>query len=246
MRPGRSWPRPWSMDQPCVSAGAITRSPADAADGGAGRGSDVAPAGAADAGQAVTRGMDRGDDNDPYPPGKNGHALSDQTSRTIGPDKVGRMSGPCPPVTWQRDTITPGRDLTRFRPPGENTSNYNHILKEGLIMPRFDKTGPNGQGPMTGWQQGRCTSNQPATTTDQADNVAPAPVFGAGRGMGAGRGAGMGRGMGQGRGRRCLPGGGRGMGFGPGPVVAATDPAVEEELAELRAKVAQLEADKKK
>lgn len=129
-------------------------------------------------------------------------------------------------------------------PPGENTSNYNHILKEGLIMPRFDKTGPNGQGPMTGWQQGRCTSNQPATTADQADNVAPAPGFGAGRGLGTGRGAGMGRGGG--RGRRCRPGGGRGMGFGPGPTAPVTDPAVEEELAELRAKVARLEAEKDK
>ena len=52
-------------------------------------------------------------------------------------------------------------------------------------MPRFDSTGPEGQGPMTGRGMGRCA------------NV-PRPGFGQGQGMGRG----MSRGAGRGAGRR--------------------------------------------
>ncbi|NIV97652.1 hypothetical protein GWN26_00245, partial [Candidatus Saccharibacteria bacterium] len=48
-------------------------------------------------------------------------------------------------------------------------------------MPRFDGTGPQGQGPMTGRGMGRCADAQ-------------RPGWGQGRGMGRGAGRGMGRG----------------------------------------------------
>lgn len=47
-------------------------------------------------------------------------------------------------------------------------------------MPRYDQTGPMGEGPMTGWGQGRCGSDKPDRT-------------GAGYGRAAGRGRGGGR-----------------------------------------------------
>jgi len=46
-------------------------------------------------------------------------------------------------------------------------------------MPRFDGTGPQGQGPMTGRGMGSC-------------NKGACPVFGRGNGRGMGRGAGRG------------------------------------------------------
>lgn len=58
-------------------------------------------------------------------------------------------------------------------------------------MPGFDKTGPQGAGPMTGGGRGACRQN------DQS-------------------GAGMGGGCGQGRGRCAGNGGGRGLGRGKG------------------------------
>jgi len=75
-------------------------------------------------------------------------------------------------------------------------------------MPGGDRTGPRGEGPMTGWGQGFCA--QPS------DGAQPNPDqprqggfwrglgrcfgFGRGWGMGKGRGRGIGRGFGQGRG----------------------------------------------
>ncbi len=58
-------------------------------------------------------------------------------------------------------------------------------------MPGFDRTGPQGQGPMTGGRRGYCATGTPATE--------PFPGYGVGRG---------GRPFGGGRGR-CF-GGGRG------------------------------------
>ncbi len=57
-------------------------------------------------------------------------------------------------------------------------------------MPRGDKTGPEGKGPMTGRGAGQCAGNG-----SNVDN----PVAGTGNGRGLGRGA-AGRGQGQGRG----------------------------------------------
>ncbi len=71
-------------------------------------------------------------------------------------------------------------------------------------MPGFDRTGPEGEGPMTGRKLGRCTNygkGRQGLNDDQADdNENLAPGRGAGRGLGR-RGGGPGRGAGQGRGR---------------------------------------------
>ena len=70
-------------------------------------------------------------------------------------------------------------------------------------MPRFDGTGPQGQGPMTGRGQGYCIlpyEKVPRT---------PPPSQGYGRGYGQGYGQGYGPGYG--------PGYGLGYGFGRGP-----------------------------
>lgn len=82
-------------------------------------------------------------------------------------------------------------------------------------MPGFDRTGPAGQGPMTGGRQGLCTGNN-------------AP--GAGRPFGFGRGGGRFR------------GGGRGFGFGrrgwysesPGEGSTGGEQELRDEIGELR------------
>ena len=72
-------------------------------------------------------------------------------------------------------------------------------------MPRGDRTGPGGLGPMTGRGAGFCAGySTPGYMNPYGGGV------GFGRGMGRGRGMGYGRGMGFGRGF------GRGMGFGRG------------------------------
>jgi len=81
-------------------------------------------------------------------------------------------------------------------------------------MPRGDRTGPWGQGPMTGRAAGFCAG------FGVPGFMNPAASFGRGQGQGGrqgmgfgrGRGPGFGRGMGYGRG----PGFGRGMGYGRG------------------------------
>jgi len=78
-------------------------------------------------------------------------------------------------------------------------------------MPGFDKTGPMGQGPMTGRKMGKCTNygagkksqikNPNENPFDNEDNNSENMNFGFGRGRG-GRGFGFGRGKGRGFGRR--------------------------------------------
>jgi len=75
--------------------------------------------------------------------------------------------------------------------------------KEVNKMPRGDRTGPMGSGPMTGRGMGYCAGY-------------PGPGFMVpGPGLGFGRGFGMGRGMGGGMGRGMGGGMGRGMGYNP-------------------------------
>ena len=97
-------------------------------------------------------------------------------------------------------------------------------------MPWGDRTGPRGQGPMTGRGAGYCAGyNMPGYAN-------PIGGRGFGRGMGRGFGRGFGRGMGRGF--------GRGYGYygpdnypqepyypayGPGTVPAYQEPAPEEE-----------------
>jgi len=59
-------------------------------------------------------------------------------------------------------------------------------------MPRGDRTGPNGTGPMTGRRAGFCAGYQVPGFMN--------PIQGRGYGFGFGRGAGFGRGRGRGRG----------------------------------------------
>lgn len=75
-------------------------------------------------------------------------------------------------------------------------------------MPGFDKTGPNGQGPMSGRRRGRCRDTKPEETTDNNAVNNNEIVYGLGRrgkprggGFGKGFGGGSGNGMGRGRGR---------------------------------------------
>lgn len=82
-------------------------------------------------------------------------------------------------------------------------------------MPRFDGTGPAGQGPMTGWGQGHCNPgerpyNRPMPMASgygrSYGSVQPRGFF---RGFLARCGRGRGRGRGSGR-QGILPYGGRG------------------------------------
>lgn len=84
-------------------------------------------------------------------------------------------------------------------------------------MPGFDRTGPQGMGPMTGGARGLCN---PAGTGYTAGGL-----YGYGRGMAYGRG--FGRGFGPGRGLR------RGYGAGWYPRMAPVSAYPQDETAEL-------------
>ncbi len=92
-------------------------------------------------------------------------------------------------------------------------------------MPRGDRTGPMGAGPMTGRAAGFC-----------AGNTAPGYANfggGRGRGMGFGRGGGGGRGFGRGFGR----------GWGWPVAGVGAPPTGDQELAVLKQQAQQLKAD---
>ena len=91
-------------------------------------------------------------------------------------------------------------------------------------MPRGDRTGPTGAGPMTGRGAGTCAGFAAPGITN----------FGRGRGcgMGFGRGGSFGRGAGRGL--------GRGWGW---PMAGAVAPTGEQELAVLKQQAQQLGAD---
>lgn len=64
-------------------------------------------------------------------------------------------------------------------------------------MPGFDRTGPEGQGPRTGRDMGKCNPKQ--QNPDKQENVSElvdllSKFFGRGTGRGPGRGRGYGRG----------------------------------------------------
>ncbi len=103
-------------------------------------------------------------------------------------------------------------------------------------MPRGDRTGPMGAGPMTGRAAGYCAGyGVPGYM-----NPIPGGGFGYGRGFGYGfRGAGRG-GLPWGGGRGRVWGGGRGYGWGYAPFVPVPYPPPSEltkdqEIAELKA-----------
>jgi len=57
-------------------------------------------------------------------------------------------------------------------------------------MPKFDKTGPQGEGPLTGRGQGPCLSDSQKSVLGK--------LFGRARGLGGGLGRGRGQGLGRG------------------------------------------------
>ena len=77
-------------------------------------------------------------------------------------------------------------------------------------MPNFDKTGPKGQGAMTGRKRGRCNDTKTAQTEKSKEQSSENKevVSGLGRGGKPRGGGGFGKGGGKGQGR------GRGKGFG--------------------------------
>lgn len=70
-------------------------------------------------------------------------------------------------------------------------------------MPNYDRTGPQGEGSLTGRQMGKCN---PENKDTEPDDSTPGQGFqnrfrgGQEMGQGRGRGRGLGRGFGRGRG----------------------------------------------
>lgn len=109
-------------------------------------------------------------------------------------------------------------------------------------MPRGDRTGPAGWGPMTGRRMGYCAGfNAPGYAS-------PGPGMGYGRGWG--------RGMGWGRRWAYPPAYGPGVPVGPEPVYARPEPEdelryleqcsdeLERELEDIKKRIKQLEEEK--
>ena len=69
-------------------------------------------------------------------------------------------------------------------------------LKKEVIMPRGDKTGPNGNGPKTGRALGYCVGNNQAGFENNTIGLGRGNGRGLGRGNRYGNGNGYGRGMG--------------------------------------------------
>lgn len=79
-------------------------------------------------------------------------------------------------------------------------------------MPRFDQTGPEGEGSMTGRKMGKCTNFGGRGSSKEADPSTGAEEIVPGKGLG--RRAALGKkAVGRGNGRR---GGGQGNGLGRG------------------------------
>ena len=76
-------------------------------------------------------------------------------------------------------------------------------------MPGLDRTGPEGEGPRTGWGEGKC--NPPKSSKEDNDKEKNNLEPGQGRGFRFFRGQ---RGIGRGQGRGLRRGGGRGQGRG--------------------------------
>jgi len=69
-------------------------------------------------------------------------------------------------------------------------------------MPQGDRTGPQGQGPMTGRGMGECGSKGGNSAQQGQGGMRTGRGQGQGAGRGAGRGQGKGKGAGQSRGNR--------------------------------------------
>ena len=104
-------------------------------------------------------------------------------------------------------------------------------------MPGMNRTGPMGQGPMTGRGQGRCAQGSAAGRGSRS-SFPDTAGYGYGYGRSLGRARGRGRGCGQGYGRGFGPAYGRGFGRG----FAARD-AFQEDPQALEERLRQLEEE---
>ena len=75
--------------------------------------------------------------------------------------------------------MDPARDLADYEPLARLKLNR---IKEVKRMPGFDKTGPLGDGPMSGRAQGMCRSSRSGRQTERSGG------YGLGRGRRQGRG----------------------------------------------------------
>jgi uncharacterized protein DUF5320 len=66
----------------------------------------------------------------------------------------------------------------------------NTNLKEVIVMPGFDRSGPQGAGSMTGWGRGLCRSGERAYDPGAQGGFRGGRCYGRGRGFGRGFGAG--------------------------------------------------------
>ncbi len=102
--------------------------------------------------------------------------------------------------------------------------NKNKYIRKEFTMPRGDKTGPAGQGPMTGRGMGYCAGY-------------------AGPGYADSPGRGMGRGFGAGRGRMMMPC----QNYQPADeknILESEKEALKSELEQVKDRLKQLESDK--
>jgi hypothetical protein len=101
-------------------------------------------------------------------------------------------------------------------------------------MPQGDRTGPDGQGPMTGRMAGFCAGNE-------APGYASAPMGRRQGGFGRGSGGRRYRNWQTGAGFQNGPRGNWGWNAPPGPVISAPMMSTEQELSMLQNQAAQLE-----
>jgi hypothetical protein len=106
-------------------------------------------------------------------------------------------------------------------------------------MPGGDRTGPLGQGPMTGRRAGLCAG------FDRPGYASPWPRGGFGRGFGRGWGRGPGRGWGRGFGRGMGWGAEYAPGYYPQQTPAYRPPSREDKLKMLRDEFKYAEEDMK-
>jgi hypothetical protein len=69
-------------------------------------------------------------------------------------------------------------------------------------MPGLDRSGPLGEGPMTGRKQGRCNPNRKNRVPEETQNPLTGRGLGLGKGKMRGRNKGLGKGQARGKNRR--------------------------------------------
>jgi len=98
-----------------------------------------------------------------------------------------------------------GAKQIQLMSPPPNTQSIQQVIQilKQNIMPKLDHKGPEGKGPKTGNNQGKCNPENKGLSDEEIMKNKQRPISGKGQGKGLGRGQSRGRGMGksQGRGR---------------------------------------------